>query len=129
MNDNEKLDNEKLDNEKLDNEKNDNEKLDNEKLDDNTIVRWTPLGGSPISILEEIADEFDLETEIEDAQASDAYIQPPDECDDDSCSNNMLDDEGSKGRRNFVSFTGTKAEIDKAYIRFRELMIERINRL
>ena len=103
---------------------------DNEELDDNTIVRWTQPGGSPISILEEIADEFDLETEIEDAQPSDAYIQPYDECDDGSCSNNMSDDiEGSGGRRNFISFIGTKAEVDKAYIRFRELMIERINRL
>ena len=104
---------------------------DNEELDDNTIVRWTPLKGAPISILEEIADEFDLETEIEDAQASDAYIQPYDECDDGSCSNNMLDDigGGGGGRRNFISFIGTKAEVDKAYIRFRELMIERINRL
>ncbi|NMG83673.1 MAG: hypothetical protein GIS02_05670 [Methanosarcinales archaeon] len=103
---------------------------DNKELDDNTIVRWTPLGGAPISILEEIADEFDLETEIEDAQASDAYIQPYDEGDDDSYSNNMSDDiGGGSGPRNFISFIGTKAEVDKAYIRFRELMIERINRL
>ncbi len=104
---------------------------DNEELDDTTIVRWTPLGGAPISILEEIADEFDLETEIEDAKASDAYIQPYNEGDDDSYSNNISDDieGGGGGRRNFISFIGTKAEVDKAYIRFRELMIERINRL
>ncbi|RLG26170.1 hypothetical protein DRN85_03795 [Methanosarcinales archaeon] len=101
------------------------------ELTDETIVRWTPKEGIPISILETVAEEFDLEVETTDAPVE-AYKQLYETCDDGSCSQGpMPGDVGWKPESNYfrLSFIGPKSEIDKAYMRFRELMIEYISRV
>ncbi len=101
------------------------------ELTDDTIVRWTPVEGIPLSILETVAEEFDLEVETEDAPVE-AYKQLYETCDDGSCSQGPMPGDvgwqpGSKYFR--LSFIGPKSEIDKAYLRFRELMMEYISRV
>ncbi len=101
------------------------------ELTDETIVRWTPKEGIPISILETVAEEFDLEVETTDAPVE-AYKQLYETCDDGSCSQGpMPGDVGWQPESKYfrLSFIGPKSEIDKAYMRFRELMIEYISRV
>jgi hypothetical protein len=97
------------------------------ELDDNTIVRWTPQEGIPLSIMQEILDEFDIEVEEEDAPVE-AYKQLYEECDDGACGP-MPGDPGWKPEHKYfrLSFIGTKSEIDKAYQRLKELLIDYIN--
>jgi len=101
------------------------------ELTDDTIVRWTPREGIPLSILETVAEEFDIEVETVDAPVE-AYKQLYETCDDGSCSQGpMPGDVGWQPESNYfrLSFIGPKMEIDKAYMRFRELMIDYINRV
>jgi hypothetical protein len=96
------------------------------ELTDDTVVRWTPPEGIPLSILQEIADEFEIEVEEEPAPIE-AYKQLYEECEDDYCGP-MPGDPGWEPEYKYfrLSFIGKKSEIDRAYLRFRELMMDYI---
>lgn len=98
---------------------------ENIEIDDETVVRWTPPEGIPLSFLQEIADQFDLEVEEEDAPIE-AYKQLYEECDYDC--GPLPGDPGWEPEYKYfrLSFIGKKSEIDRAYQHLRELMIDYI---